>query len=105
MEALKNKIINLSKAVDDEASIDPPKVEIIKYIDTSDEGMSGAATAAIVLVVLLLIVTIMCIIFCRCVKKETDDHFRRLKTVAIDESRKKKEKAIKNRSIITIRKN
>ena len=45
-------------------------LEIIRYIDNRDEGMNGAVTFAIVLVCLMLVIAIMCVIFCKCVKKE-----------------------------------
>ena len=71
--------------------------------------MSGGATFAIVLVVLIVVIAIMCLIFCRCVKKETDDHFRRLKTTSIKnkeiEKKQASEKDAKLRRKITLKKN
>ena len=58
--------------------------EVVVYVD-EEEGMSSAGTVALVLGILILVVSIMCLVFCRCVKKETDDHFKRLKTRAIHE--------------------
>ena len=71
------------------------KVEIIRIIDEEESGLGSAGKVAIVLVVAMIIVTIMCIIFCRFWKKETDDHFQRQHTIAIKEKKRKQEEEMK----------
>ena len=65
------------------------EVEVI-YVD-KDEGLGTGGIVAIILSTILILVAIMCIIFCRCVKKETDDHFKRLKQRAIKEKLREEE--------------
>ena len=81
------------------------EVEIIRIYDDEDEGLGSAGKVAIVLVVALIVISIGCVIFCRFWKKESDDHFKRMRTIAITEKKKQQEEEKKRRAKITLKKN
>ena len=56
-------------------------VIIVHDYDEYDEN--NASSAAIVCIVLIIVIVIGCLILCRCIKDETDDSFKRMKTEGI----------------------
>ena len=56
---------------------------IIVHDNYDEDDSSGASSAAWVCIVLIIVIVIGCLILCRCIKDETDDSFRRMKTEGI----------------------
>ena len=79
-------------------------VDVI-YVSGEDSGLSTGGVVAIVLSVFLILAVALCVIFCRCVKKETDDHFKRLKQRALTQKLKEEEAQNKLRKKISLKKN
>ena len=56
---------------------------IIVHDNYDEDDSNGASSAAWVCIVLIIVIVIGCLILCRCIKDETDDSFRRMKTEGI----------------------
>ena len=53
---------------------------IIVNGDDGDDDNGSGATAAIIIVVFLVVMIFGCLICCRCMQDEVDDHYKRLDT-------------------------